>query len=127
MIVTSLKEIASSERDVDAGQWRSRRLVLAEDGAGFSLHDTLVRAGAQYTLHYTSHIEAVYCIEGEGELVDESTGHVHRLEPGSLYLLNDHDRHTLRAKTAMRTVCVFNPACTGQEVHDENGAYPAPE
>jgi L-ectoine synthase len=24
----------------------------------------------------------------------------------------------------VRTVCVFNPPCTGREVHDENGVYP---
>ena len=29
-----------------------------------------------------------------------------------------------RAHTDVRTVCVFNPPCTGREVHDENGVYP---
>ena len=39
---------------------------------------------------------------------------------------NKHDRHILRAAKTMRLICIFNPALTGKEVHDENGGYPAP-
>ena len=73
---------------------------------------------------YRNHIEAVYCIEGEGTLEDLATGEVHEIRPGTMYLLDDHDRHRLTAKTDLRMVCVFNPPCTGREVHDETGAYP---
>ena len=41
-----------------------------------------------------------------------------------MYLLDDHDKHVLTAVTDLRMVCVFNPPCTGQEVHDEHGVYP---
>jgi L-ectoine synthase len=123
MIVRSLSDIAGTERDVRAPTWRSRRFVLAGDAAGFSLHDTVLYAGTETRMWYANHIEAVYCIEGRGELVNEETGDKHRIEPGTMYLLDGHEHHILRAHTDLRTVCVFNPPCTGKEVHDDNGVY----
>jgi L-ectoine synthase len=124
VIVRSLEEISGTERDVEAPTWRSRRFVLAGDKVGFSMHDTVMYAGTETQMWYANHIESVYCIEGQGELVNEETGDKHRLEPGTLYLLDGHEHHTVRAHTDLRTVCVFNPPCTGREVHDENGVYP---
>ncbi|MEW2355111.1 MULTISPECIES: ectoine synthase [Thermomonosporaceae] len=124
MIVRSLKDIIGTERDVQAPTWCSRRFVLAGDKVGFSMHETILYAGTSTDMWYANHIEAVYCVEGEGELVNRETGEKHRIEPGVMYLLNEHDRHTFNAKTDVRTVCVFNPPVTGREVHDENGVYP---
>ncbi|TDD14461.1 ectoine synthase [Nonomuraea diastatica] len=124
MIVRSLKDITGTERDVEAPTWRSRRLVLAREKVGFSLHETVLYAGTETSMWYANHVEAVFCVEGEGELTNEETGEKHRIEPGTMYLLDGHERHTLRARTDVRTVCVFNPPCTGREVHDENGVYP---
>ena len=124
MIVRSLKEISGTERDVETPTWRSRRFVLASEKVGFSMHETVLYAGTETRMWYANHIEAVYVIEGEGELVDEDTGEKHRLEPGTLYLLDGHEHHIVRPQTDLRTVCVFNPPCTGREVHDENGVYP---
>ncbi|MGW7463782.1 ectoine synthase [Streptomyces xantholiticus] len=126
MIVKNLDDITGSDQDVRTTQWRSRRLLLAGDGLGYSLHDTIAYAGAEYTLEYLHHLESVYCIAGTGEIEDHATGRVHPLREGSLYVLNEHDRHTLRASTEMRFLCVFTPAVTGAEVHDVNGAYPRP-
>lgn len=124
MIVRTLDQIVGSERDVHADTWSSRRLVLADDGVGFSLHDTVIHAGTETTMWYRNHIEAVYCIAGEGTLEDTATGETHEIGAGSMYLLNLHDRHILRARTEMRMVCVFNPPCTGRETHDADGVYP---
>ncbi|MGD8918499.1 MAG: ectoine synthase [Nitrosopumilaceae archaeon] len=41
-----------------------------------------------------------------------------------MYALDKNDKHTLRAFTKMRMICVFNPALVGPETHDENGVYP---
>ena len=67
----------------------------------------------------------MYLTEGAGEITDLATGQTHPLRVGSIYALNQHDHHILRANkgTHMRMVCVFNPPITGQEVHDESGAY----
>jgi L-ectoine synthase len=124
MIVRKLTDIIGTDRDVDDGNWVSRRLLLRKDGMGFSMHETILRAGTETYMWYKHHLEAVYCIDGEGEIEDLGTGTIHRLEPGTLYALNDHDKHIVRAKTDIRTVCVFYPPVTGQEVHDAEGVYP---
>lgn len=125
MIVRRLSEIEGTERRVDTTNWTSRRLLLAGDGMGFSLHDTVIRAGTETYMWYQNHLEAVYCVEGEGEIEALADGAVHPIAPGTMYALDAHDEHCLRAKTQMRLVCVFNPPVTGREVHDENGAYPS--
>jgi len=125
MIVRRLADIQGSERDVKAenGNWESRRLILNDDAVGFSLHDTIIHAGTETLLWYKHHIEAVYCIEGEGEVETTDDGKVYPISAGSVYLLNGNERHLLRATSRMRMVCVFNPPVTGTETHDEDGAY----
>jgi L-ectoine synthase len=51
-------------------------------------------------------------------------GRIYKIAPGTLYILDRHDRHLLRAKTALKLACVFNPPLVGGEVHDEDGVYP---
>lgn len=124
MIVRSLSDLDDTERDVKSSNWRSRRFVLAREGVGFSFHDTVLYAGTETSMWYANHIEAVYCVGGEGELVNDETGEVHELRDGTMYLLNGHERHTVKARTDLRMACVFNPPVTGREVHDEDGVYP---
>jgi len=125
MIVRTLGEITDTDADIKTPNWRSKRIILAKDGAGFAVHETTLYAGTVNRFWYANHIEAVFVVEGEGEITDLGTGETHPLAPGSLYLLDQHDQHELRPRTRMRTVCVFNPPVTGREVHDENGVYPA--
>lgn len=124
MIVRRVSDLDGTARDVEFNTWRSRRLVLAKERVGFSLHDTVIRAGTETSMWYANHIEAVYCVGGEGELVNDETGETFEIRDGTMYLLDGHEHHTLRAWTDLRMVCVFNPPCTGREVHDENGVYP---
>ncbi|MDT3400499.1 ectoine synthase [Streptomyces sp. B1866] len=126
MIVRSLKDIEGTDRDVTAasGTWRSKRVVLAEEGVGFSLHETTLYAGTETSMWYAHHVEAVLCVAGEAELTDDTTGETYEIKPGTLYLLDGHERHTLRPRTDFRCVCVFNPPLTGREDHDEHGVYP---
>jgi L-ectoine synthase len=124
MIVRRLQDIRGTAQDVVTRNWASRRLLLARDGMGFSLHETTVFAGTETRIWYKNHLEAVYCIAGEGEIEDLAAGEVHEITPGVMYALNRHDRHLLRAKSDMRLVCVFNPPLTGREVHDADGVYP---
>lgn len=124
MIVRTVAGITGTERDVEAESWRSKRLVLSSDRVGFSVHETTLYPGVVNEFWYANHIEAVFVIEGEGELTDLATGETYQLGPGSIYVLDQHDKHQLEPFTEMRTVCVFNPPLTGREVHDENGVYP---
>ncbi|MDX1587966.1 MAG: ectoine synthase [Oleiphilaceae bacterium] len=124
MIVRSLKDIIGTDRDVEGPGWKSRRLLLKKDGMGFSFHETIIPAGAELHLWYKNHLEAVYCVAGNGTIEDLATGEVHQIDDGVIYALNNHDRHILRGGTEdMRLVCAFNPPVTGRETHDADGAY----
>ena len=127
MIVRKLNDIIGTDKDVDTEGWTSRRLLLKSDGMGYSVHDTIIKEGAELHMWYKNHLEAVYLTEGKGEIEDLNTGEIHQLEKETIYALDKHDRHILRANQGshMRMVCVFNPPVTGQEVHDEDGAYVA--
>lgn len=128
MIVRQLSEIKGTEREVQApnGNWTSHRLLLEKDGLVFSLNDTTIFAATRTLIHYKHHIEAVYCIEGEGavELVDQGT--VVPLRAGTMYVLNQHEKHYLVAHTDLRIICVFSPPLTGDEVHRADGSYAPP-
>lgn len=128
MIVRRLKDILNTERDVSTETWASRRLLLGGDGMGFSMHETTIFAGTETHIWYKHHLEAVYCVEGSGEIELIPSGEKFRIEPGTMYALDKHDRHWLRADPHcdMRLVCTFNPALTGLEVHDAEGVYPPP-
>lgn len=126
MIVRQLAEVHGSPRHVTAATWESHRLLVAGDALGFSLHHTVIRAGTQTEMHYRNHVEAVYCVAGSGFLSDLATGQRHRISPGTVYALDQHDPHVLQATTDLHLVCVFNPACVGEEQHDDTGSYPLP-
>jgi len=121
------KDIIGTDREVKAegGQWISRRMLLKSDGMGFSFNETIIKAGTKTHIHYQNHLEAVYCVAGDGKIEDLDTGEVHEIYDGVMYSLNNHDEHYLYGgKEDMRLICVFNPPLTGREHHDENGVYP---
>lgn len=124
MLLRTLEEIVGSTREVSAENWTSRRLLLKADGMGFSMHDTVIRKNTRTSMWYKNHLEAVYCIEGRGRITGDD-GRSYRIEPGTLYALDAHDKHTLEADTDLRLICVFNPPLVGSETHGPDGAYPA--
>lgn len=126
MIVRKLHDIVGTDRDVrgKTETWASRRLLLKDDGMGFSYHDTIIFAGTETLIWYRNHLEAVYCVAGEGELELIDTGEIIPIADGTMYALNGHEKHYLRAKTDMRLICVFNPPLTGREDHAPDGSYP---
>jgi L-ectoine synthase len=125
MIVRSLSEVEGTDRDVAGDGWRSRRLLLREDGMGYSLHDTTIAAGTQLDLEYRHHYEACYVIEGEAEVTELASGKSWQVGPGTVYALDQHDHHTLEVRTDLRLVCVFNPALRGTERHVGGGYEPS--
>jgi L-ectoine synthase len=127
MIVRTLASILETPAHVRGEAFESRRILLAADGLGYSLHDTLCRAGSEQHLEYKNHIETNYVIEGIGEVEEVATGKVFPLSPGTVYVLDRHDPHILRARTDLRIVCIFTPALTGRETHDADGSYGLPD
>lgn len=123
MIVRTLQQAQNSERRVASDGWESVRLLLKDDGMGFSFHITTIHTGAELQLWYKNHLESVYCIDGEGEVENLADGAVYPIAPGTIYILDEHDRHVLRCRRQMTMACVFNPPLHGKEVHDEDGSY----
>jgi L-ectoine synthase len=115
MIVRSSSEVSP----VEWGNGLSTRLLVAADGMGYSLTDTLVRAGTKSPLQYRNHLEACYCVEGSGLVVD-ADGNEFPITPGTMYALDKHDEHWLIAspKEDLRLICVFTPALQGDETHN---------
>ncbi len=127
MIVRTLDEVIGTPCDVTAPeqQWRSRRLLVKKDQIGLSLHDTIIYPNTETFIWYKHHLEVVYCIEGEGEVeVLSPEPKTYPISPGTMYVLNQQERHILRARTQMRIICVFDPPCAGTEVHGKDGEYP---
>jgi L-ectoine synthase len=119
MFVRSLGDVQSTEKFVDWGNGTSHRLLTEQDKMGFTVCHTVVRAGTQSQLHYRNHLEACYCIDGEGE-VEDMEGNVFPIRKGDIYVLDKHDRHLLRGgkETDLILVSVFNPPLTGSERHN---------
>ena len=125
MIVRDLAELKASGRyGENPGVWTSSRYLLRDDAMGFTVTQTTVAAGQSQTMQYKNHVEANLIIEGEATLTDLNTGQTYELGPGSMYALDQHERHRLVARTDLRIVCVFSPALVGSETHDEDGSYP---
>lgn len=128
MIVRNVKDVIGTENEVKTDTWMSRRVLLKKDGMGFSFHETTIFPGGQTHIHYQNHLEAVWVVEGDGEIETIADGKKYKLEPGVVYALDKNDEHWLRGgKQALRVICVFNPPLTGLEVHDEKGVYPIVE
>jgi len=127
MIVRNVKDVIGTKDEIRTDTWMSRRVLLKKDGMGFSFHETTIFPGTRTRIHYTNHLEAVWCIEGDGSVETIADGKRYELGPGVVYALNEHDDHWLcGGEKPLRVICVFNPPLTGQEVHDENGVYPLP-
>ena len=124
MIVRNLKAARNSSRRIISKNWESTRLLLKNDSMGFSFHITTIYAGTQTEMCYQNHLEAVYFVSGQGSVKTLDDGQEYPITPGTIYVLNQHDRHVLRADTELELACVFNPPLHGRETHDESGAYP---
>ncbi|WP_439134890.1 ectoine synthase [Pseudomaricurvus sp.] len=125
MIVRTLQDAEKTNRKIVSpdGNWDSTRMLLKDDNMGFSFHITTIYAGADFQMHYQNHLESVYCMSGEGEVETLADGVKYPITPGTLYILDKHDKHVLRATKEMKMACVFNPPLNGKEVHNAEGAY----
>lgn len=107
-----------------AETWQSVRMLLANDNMGFSFHITTIYAGTETHMHYQQHLESVYCMSGKGRIRNLADDAVYEIEPGTLYILDQHDKHILYADEELSLACVFNPPITGKETHNADGSYP---
>ena len=125
MIVRTASDVEGTKADARGDKWRSLRMLTRADGMGFTVTQTTIERGMEIELEYRYHLEACLCLEGELELVELANGARHVIGPGTLYALDAHDHHVLRALGPSRLVCVFTPALAGDETHDASGGYAA--
>jgi L-ectoine synthase len=78
-------------------------IVRSEDVAGN------VGEGSESHLHYTNHLETNYCVAGEGVVVDVATGETFQIRPGTVYALDHHDEHILRATRPRTLITAHTP------------------
>jgi L-ectoine synthase len=118
-------DLLGTDRDVDCprGGFKSIRILVERDGMGFSLHKTVIPVGPPQRWHYKHHREACYCVEGSGVITNETTGERHRIEPGTTYVLDNHEAHTFKANEPTVLISVLNPPVVGDEVHQDDGSY----
>jgi L-ectoine synthase len=90
--------------------------------SGFTVAHTVVKAGTESRLQYRRHLEACYCISGKGSVISSDGKTVLPIEVGTIYVLDQHDAHTLTADANedMHLISVFNPPLTGLEKHTLN-------
>lgn len=119
MFVRSLKDVEATDYFVEWGSGTSHRLLTEKDGMGFTVCHTVVRAKTTSLLQYRHHLEACYCIAGEGE-VEDMAGNVYPIREGDIYVLDKNDRHYLRGgqNQDLILVSVFNPPLNGTERHN---------
>lgn len=115
MFIRSRAEVPA----VEWGQGTSERILTAEDGMGFAVCHTVVRAGTEAALQYRNHLEACYCIGGSGAVYNADKSVRYDIAPGTIYVLDEHDAHYLTASPEedMILVSIFNPPITGEEAH----------
>lgn len=122
MIVRSLESLLGTKAEKHGAKWHSIRLMHADDGMGVTLADGILEAGFDMVLWQKNHLETCYCIEGEGTIEELANGTLHPIKPGTVYAMNDHDRHRIRITKRTRVICTFVPALTGEETHDADGS-----
>ena len=97
----------------------SRRMLLKDDGMGFSFHETIIKTN-QNTHSLPKSSESCLLCCWNWKIEDLKTGVVHEIYDGVMYALNNHDEHNLYGGSEdMRFICVFNPPIKGTENHDE--------
>ena len=128
MIVRRLEDLKAEggTKTVGAGQVKTVRYLLSDDGAGFSVSDVTVPSQMDMVLQYKNHVEVNVILGGEGTVEDLATGEVHELKPGMIYVVFPQDRHRLRIENGMHVISIFNPPLIGTENYDADGSYPAP-
>ena len=93
---------------------------------GYTVTDTIVKAGTKSLIEYKNHLEACYCIEGSGSVI-EMDGTEHKIVVGTMYALDKRDPHYLLGgeNEDLRLVCMFTPALQGDEAHDFDADSPS--
>lgn len=118
MYCTSVDAVIDTDRDASGEGWKSRRLMLANEGRPYSVHQTTVAAGSRLRFCYEHHSETVYCLTGTALLTNLHDGRRYEVEPGVLYSVIAGDNHQLDVSEECVFICIFDPPLQGKEEAD---------
>lgn len=125
MKVIRVEDLEGTDREVrfPVEGFASLRFLLADDKMGFTVCETRIPKGTSHYWYYKRHLEACYCVKGKAIVKDLRSSKEWQIEPGTCYVLDDHDPHEFIALEDVILVSVFNPPLKGSEIHDEEGSY----
>lgn len=123
MIVKRLEDVVGTKGEAHGDKRHSLRLLFAADGMGVTLADSILEAGFERVIWQKNHLEACYCLEGEGTVEELDKGTRHLVKAGTLFAMNEHDHYRIRAKTRMRVIATFTPPHTGDEAWNADGPW----
>ena len=125
MKVINTKDLPEN-RKVEFHAGVSNRILLEEDGMGYTMTKTVIQPSAGKVFqHYKNHLETCYCVSGLATLTNATTGEEFEIGPDVTYVLDKNDPHYFEAHEETVLICTFNPPLTGQEIHQEDGSYAA--
>ena len=117
----------SQERKVSFHAGVSNRIIIANDGLGFSLTKTVIQPSAGKVFqHYKHHLESCYCVSGKATLTNALSGEEFIIGPDVTYILDKNDAHWFEAHEETTLICTFNPPLKGDEIHLDDGSYASP-
>lgn len=123
MKVIKTKELPSN-RKVKFHAGVSNRILLKEDGAGYTMTKTVIQPEAGKVFqHYKNHHETCYCVSGRATLTNSITGEEFEIVADTTYILDENDPHYFEAHEETTLICTFNPPLLGNETHQEDGSY----
>lgn len=104
----------------------SNRILLEEDGMGYTMTKTVIQPEAGRVFqHYKNHLETCYCVRGVATLTNAETGEQYQISDDTTYVLDKNDPHYFEAHEETVLICTFNPPLVGDEIHKEDGSYSA--
>lgn len=127
MIYRTAETLKGTDRYVQAENFISIRYALLEDNLGFTVTEATGDPEISHEIQHKNHIEAVYVLEGEGEIELIETGETYKIFPGVFYAFDKHERHRYTLHTKVRAIAIFNPPLVGNEVNNAEGGYDTAE
>ncbi|XP_072047436.1 uncharacterized protein [Amphiura filiformis] len=123
-VMSSVQDILGTDRDIDFGGGRSRRLLLRSDSFSVGFCITSISPGATWKMQYKNHLEACYFYTGGKatyNFVDEKVAVESKADEsnGTMMVMNKHDKHTAEVNATEDAECIsiFYPPLVGHEKH----------
>ena len=128
-VVKNMSDITGTDKDVNWGRGRSRRLLTKYDGFNLSLHNTICDPHRVSPLAYYNNYELAFYVRGDVTYTWHDGKESYNFQQdraedgdGCVFLMDKNDPHELQtADMQCECACIFYPALKGTENHDFSG------